>query len=589
MEYDAFFSYARSSDGEFAPCLRRDVRAMLRRWWGASRLSIFLDRASLVPGGSLPGALRERIDASRNLVLLASPASAKSPYVELEVRRWLELHGTQRLLLVLTEGELDWRDGAFSSSSAVPPALRDVFREAPLHLDLRAFHSAEGRAGDPQNYRESLAGLAARISGRTKEWVLGEDRRRKRTVAAVGASALVLLSTFGLVAVRSAIGQRVEKRRGLASSLLQEAVERLSTDPECAVRVALEAYALAPSPRARELAASGLEAWSPGRSVKAHLGAVRSIEFSADGAVLITAGGEGLAKVWSWPALELRAELRGHEQPLIDAALSPSGEHAYTLAFDRSACLWRVRDSKLLQRLPTALGVAAPLPTFVSDALWLPSTRGGARRFSLETGLELSGSEREPQVDPLSNEIRSSDARFQLRRNARGEAQLVDLGAGGAQTAALADVSAAAFRPGAHELAFCDRVDRVRFFDARRALAYGDEIRLEAQAGELDFSSDGRWLAVTSSSRSSSTAGSQFGAVLYDCERRSVHWVLRPRLAVLVVLAFTPDSEQLVVGCADGEIQLWPVDPIERAKRVQPRALLSSERAELGLSSGESP
>lgn len=588
MEYDAFISYSRSSDGEFAPRLRSDVRRTLRRWWGGSRLAIFLDRASLVPGGSLPAALRERIEASRHFVLLASPASASSPYVELEVRHWLELHGAERLLCVLTEGELDWRDGAFSPSSVVPTALREVFREAPLYLDLRAFHTAQGRARDPQVYREALAGLAARLSGRTKEWVLGEDRRRKRIVAGVAAAVLVLLSTLGVVAVRSALGRRVEKRRGHAEFVLKEALDRLATDPESAVRMALEAYALAPSPRARELAAAGLEAWSSERSVEAHLGAVRSIEFSADGAALITAGGEGLAKVWSWPGLEPRGELRGHEQALVRAVLSPSGEHAYTLAFDRSACLWRVRDSKLIQRLPTAFGVAAPLPEFTADALWLPSASGGARGFSLETGLEVSVSERGPQSDSLGAKARTSDARFELRWDVRGEAQLIDLGARGAQTAAFTGVSAAAFRPGGHELALCDRVDRVLLIDAQRAQAGGHEIRIEARAQSLQYSPDGRWLAVAPMSRGSSNAAAQLGAVLYDCQQRSLHWVLRPRLAVLVALEFTPDSKQLVVGCAGGEIVLWPVDPIERAERAQPRALLSNERAELGLASGAS-
>ncbi len=589
MEYDAFISYSRASDGEFAPRLRADVRRMLRRWWGASRLSIFLDRASLVPGGSLSAGLRERIEASRYFVLLASPASAQSTYVGLEVSHWLALHGTERLLLVLTEGELDWRDGAFTASSVVPPVLREAFREAPLHLDLRAFHTEQGRARAAQQYREELAGLAARIAGRTKEWVIGEERRRKRTVATLGAAVFALLSTLGVVAVRSAAGRRVEARRALANSLLQTAVEQITERAEFSARLALEAHALAPGQRVREIAADAVEAMDLERKLAAHLGAVRGIEFSSDGATLITAGAEGLAKVWSWPALELRGELRGHEQALVRAVLSPQGEHACTLAFDRSVCLWRVRDSKLIQRLPTPFGVADPTLEFAGDALWVSSARGGARGFALESGLELDAPARWSELDPLSSAVRSDDARYELRWDARGAATLFELASPREPFAQFTGVSNAAFRPGGQQLALCDRPDRVLLLEAQRPQAGAAEVRVEAPAAALEFSRDGRWLTVVPAVRGVSSAAAQLGVVLYDCELRAVHWVLRPRTSVLTAVAFTPDSNGLLVGSAKGELILKALDPVLRAEQAQPPQLLASERKALGLDAQATP
>lgn len=583
MEYDAFISYSRSSDGEFAPRLRSDVRRMLRRWWGASRLSIFLDRASLVPGGSLPAGLRERIEASRYFVLLASPASAQSPYVGLEVRHWLELHGTERLLLVLTEGELDWRDGAFTPASVAPEPLRNAFREAPLHLDLRQFHTQQGRQSAAQDYREALAGLAARISGRTKEWVLGEERRRKRTVGTLGVSVFALLATLGVVAVRNAAGRRVEQRRALANSLLQTALEHLSERAEFSARLALEAHALAPGQRVREIAADAVEALDIERHLKAHLGPVRAIEFAADGAALITAGADGLSKVWSWPDLELRAELRGHEQALVRAALSQDGEHAYTLAFDRSVCLWRVEDSKLVQRLPTPFGVASPSLEFSDDALWVSSARGGARAFALASGLELNAPARWRELDPLSTTARSDDGRFELRWDSRGAATLFDVPNSRKSVAQFAGVSNAAFRPGGPQLALCDRPDRVLLLDAREPQAGAAEIRVEASAATLAFSPDGRWLAVAPVLRGATSAAAQPGVVIYDCDLRAVHWVLRPRLAVVASIAFTPDSSELAVGSADGALILKAIEPVARVEHAQPPPLLANERKALGL------
>jgi hypothetical protein len=65
---------------------------------------------------------------------MASPDAAASPWVDREVRWWLEHRSVDRLLVVLTEGEFD---------AALPPALAGRSGFAPRWIDLRWLHDVE--------------------------------------------------------------------------------------------------------------------------------------------------------------------------------------------------------------------------------------------------------------------------------------------------------------------------------------------------------------------------------------------------------------------------------------------------------------
>jgi WD40 repeat protein len=67
---------------------------------------------------------------------MASPTAARSKWVNREVTWWLENKSSEQLLVVLTEGELAYAEDGAGTRAALPPALRDAFRESPHWVDL---------------------------------------------------------------------------------------------------------------------------------------------------------------------------------------------------------------------------------------------------------------------------------------------------------------------------------------------------------------------------------------------------------------------------------------------------------------------
>ena len=63
---------------------------------------------------------------------MASPNAARSPWVGKEITWWLEHKTSERLLVVLTEGEFAYADDPEAHAhAALPPALRGPFTAEP--------------------------------------------------------------------------------------------------------------------------------------------------------------------------------------------------------------------------------------------------------------------------------------------------------------------------------------------------------------------------------------------------------------------------------------------------------------------------
>jgi len=78
MNYDAFLSY-KSNDHNLANRLKKDLQRRGVRLW--------LDQDDIKPGDEFPDALKDGIQTSRRLVLLVTPESLRSKWVQSEIRR----------------------------------------------------------------------------------------------------------------------------------------------------------------------------------------------------------------------------------------------------------------------------------------------------------------------------------------------------------------------------------------------------------------------------------------------------------------------------------------------------------------------
>lgn len=166
---------------------------------------VFRDREELPASGDLGAELTAALEAARFLIVLCSPAAARSRWVAEEVRSFKARRGPGRVLALIVEGE-----PGDPERECFPDALRfqldrdgqltDIAAE-PIAADLRA--GGDGR-------RLALMKLVAGLTGLPLDALARRDAaRRQRRLAwlASGASGVAVL-TAGLAVYAN--GQRIE-------------------------------------------------------------------------------------------------------------------------------------------------------------------------------------------------------------------------------------------------------------------------------------------------------------------------------------------------------------------------------------------
>lgn len=259
--YDAFISYSHALDGRLAPAIRMGLHRFPRPWLRPRAARVFHDNASLSLSDNLWGLIETALRQSRCLILLASPEAAVSPWVNREVELWRAERSAYAIVLVLTSGEIVWRDGDFdrTRTNAVPAALQGHFAEEPLWLDLRWAHEADHLSMRDPRFRDAVATLAATIHGRPKDELIGADIRMGRRqlrlaiVALVALTALTLLAvTGGLVAYNQRNRAREQAQIALSRQLAAEAATLRTSDPATSLMLSVEALRTRPTAEAAD-------------------------------------------------------------------------------------------------------------------------------------------------------------------------------------------------------------------------------------------------------------------------------------------------------------------------------------------------
>ena len=246
MRYDAFISYRHGElDGLVAERLHKlletyRIPRQLAKKLGRNKLNrIFRDRDELPTSSNLSDSINDALENSSFLLLICSKRTCASQWVMREVERFGELHGKDRIITLLIDGEPD---------DSFPPGLRErqvdgetIFVE-PLAADIRA-----------ETWKKSLK-LLNEEKLRLLSPILGcafddlrrrHHRRRVQRIASVVSAGFAFTLSFGGFSTWQylQINQQMQLKLKNQSYVLAEYADTLRQDgdPDTAALLALAA------------------------------------------------------------------------------------------------------------------------------------------------------------------------------------------------------------------------------------------------------------------------------------------------------------------------------------------------------------
>ncbi|GAA0236522.1 toll/interleukin-1 receptor domain-containing protein [Cryptosporangium japonicum] len=342
--YHAFISYARDTDRdiEVARQLQHGLQRFARPWYRVRALRVFRDHTDLA-AGPLWSTIEHALEHSDWLILVASPSSAASTGVARELDWWLrhKSDATHRLLLALTDGDIQWNGDDFDwhRTTALHPRCAGRFSEEPLWIDLRG----DTYVADP----DGIANFAAPVLGVGKDTVLAEHRRQRRRtrltllLAAVLAVVLTASTAYaGFLADQRGEREAEARETAVARALASAALAAAPTSLDRAAVLIAEAYRRRPADDRVRSALLTISASSPQltRFLRAEA-RVTSLFPSADGRVFAAGTADGHVTLWSSRGDRV-ATARLGEAPVTRLALSRDGS-TVVAGIGTTAVVWR--------------------------------------------------------------------------------------------------------------------------------------------------------------------------------------------------------------------------------------------------------
>jgi tetratricopeptide (TPR) repeat protein len=399
MRYSAFISY-NHRDARWARWLHRSLETygVPKRLWGrpapfgtiAARLPpVFRDRDELASSADLAASVQQALGEAATLVVLCTPQSAKSRWVNAEVTAFIESGRGHRIMCIIFEGEPHSVDPELE---CLPPALLAEGAPEPLAADARP--QGDGRR---MARLKVLAGILDVPFDELRQREAHRRQRRLLYLAAASTAGLVFttaLAVFALISRAEAVDQRkIAERRTLTAERTLEFVKSM-------FRVADPSEARGETMTAREVVDRGARQLETGLTneptVRTELGVTLAEVYGALG--LYTRSDALIGRT-----LQIRQDDKATEARQY-AALGESkfrlGDYpAALMAFARAAgVVPRSGAEPLISRIlvgigtaQSALGNEAAADRALQNALAIDRARGMDARIDVARDLEALG------------------------------------------------------------------------------------------------------------------------------------------------------------------------------------------------------
>jgi hypothetical protein len=334
---------------------------------------IFRDDDEIIAGQDLISRVGQELEESEFLLVVCSPRSAQSLWVQKEVAAFMALR-PDNVIPVVVDGEPHARD---AKKECFCPALREtetqgddgVARER-LWVDWRGAH---------RNKRRNLLSMAAGLLHlRSLDELIQRDAQAQRRVLALRAAiGLFVLVLMGGLAV---FGQMIDA--GYRSDMLaQRALEaNLDESYERAARFAMaglnlrNAYGLDGASKSEtQLRRAVQSARFAPLTLDGHEGSVNAVAYFPDGSRLVSASADGSACVWDARSGAKLSCLAGSPSPIRSIAVSADGQLVAAGSENGSIRLWPAQSGRPACCRPRPSRPCAPWPSRRTARCWPPA------------------------------------------------------------------------------------------------------------------------------------------------------------------------------------------------------------------------
>ncbi|TAN54761.1 MAG: TIR domain-containing protein [Betaproteobacteria bacterium] len=184
---------------------------------------VFRDRDEMEAGADLKATVREALAQSRWLIVVCSPAAARSPWVNREIIEFKKLHGEQHVLACIAAGEpFASRERGREAEECFPEALRFALTPEGLPGEPLEPIAADLRPQGDGRRRAMLKLVAGMVGVGVDELVHRDAQRRARRMAVLATASLAGMAVMAVLTVM-AVQSRVEaqNQRAQAEDLIE--------------------------------------------------------------------------------------------------------------------------------------------------------------------------------------------------------------------------------------------------------------------------------------------------------------------------------------------------------------------------------
>jgi len=589
FKYRAFISYSHS-DRKWGDWLHKSLESyrVPKRLVGTEgrdgpvpgRLfPIFRDREELPTSDDLSSQIQTALEQSAYLIVVCSPNSGKSRWVNEEILAYKRMGRDNRILAIIVDGTPNASEGSDIGTSedgvmagggvdatqeCFPLALKyrlgpdgqlSSERTEPIAADARAH--ADGKDNAKLKLISGLLGVGFDA---LKQRDLEAQRVRTRIYQAI-AAAMTVLAIGALGAGWFAIQNEREAMRQLNEALTQQSRFLASESARILGRgdpAAATAIALAALPRQNikrplvvEASAAFQAALSNDHLIAKLSGSgdqVRSTAYSPDGMSVVSTS-YSTALIHNAITGALIKMLSGHSDTVESAAYSPDGKHIVTSSWDKTARIWDASSG-------TQLMVLAGHAGYVYSATYSPdgtrivtaSADKTARIWDAVTGKQLVVLSGHSEIVWLA--AYSSDGKRIVTASNDDTARIWDSVTGKLLTVLrqAKNVHSAVFSPDGKSVLTTSYGDTARSWDATTGKPL---VELSGHTGRVNFatySPDGRRIV---------TASDDHTARIWDATTGKSLAVLSGHSDSVNRAAYSPDGRFIVTASDDGDSNIW--------------------------------